>query len=133
MELKENVKFSVFEALFSKNVPHLLEKIFFCLDYESYKRCLEVSNVWHDLLTSDSFKKKGKSVFHSKILNDVCYLYDAAKEGDKDKVKKLLSTGMTDVNMVVTYGAYAHMGHCLRLHIMDIAILYNCFSRAERT
>ena len=117
MELKENVKFSAFEALFSKNVPHLLEKIFFCLDYESYKRCIEVSNVWHNLLTSDSFKKKGKSVFHTEILKDGSNLFDAAKEGDEDMVKKPLSTGMIDVNIAVTqeslgalFGA-AYNGH----------------------
>ena len=98
MQSEETVKFSLFEALLSKNVPHILEKIFFFLDYESYKRCIEVSHVWHDLLTSDSLKKKGKSVFHTEILKDGVKLYKAAMEGDKAKALKLLSTGMIYVN-----------------------------------
>ena len=91
-----------FHTLFSKNVPHLLEKIFFFLDYESYKRCLEVSKVWNDLLTSDSFQMKGRSVFRTEIVKDDMYLFDAAEEGDKNKVQKLLSTGMIDVNILGT-------------------------------
>ena len=95
MKTKDN---KGFEALFSKNVPHLLEKIFFSLDYESYKRCLEVSNVWHDLLTSDSFQKKGKYVFHTEIVKDGVNLYYAAGDGDEAKALKVLSTRMIDVN-----------------------------------
>ena len=92
-----------FDTLFSKNVPHLLEKIFFFLDYESYKTCLEVSNVWSDLLTSDSFKMKEKSVFQTEILND---FYKTIADGDKDKLQKLLSTRMIDVkNIAASLGS----------------------------
>ena len=91
---------SAFNTLFSKNVPHLLEKIFFSLDYKSYKTCLEVSKVWNDLLTSDSFQMKGKSVFRTEILKDGNELHDIARKGNTDKVQKLLSTGMMDVNNV---------------------------------
>ena len=76
METEVNLDYSAIEALFSKNLPHLLEKIFFSLDYESYKRCLEVSVVWRNLLTSDSFKKRGKSVFCTEIDIQRCYLTD---------------------------------------------------------
>ena len=102
METKESMSSCAFDTLFSKNVPHLLEKIFFFLDYESYKTCLEVSNVWSDLLTSESFKMKGKSVFHTEILKDVVQLYLVAGKGDKAKAQKLLSTGMMDVNIVAS-------------------------------
>ena len=33
-----------FEILFNRQVPHIVEKIFFSLDYESLKKCLEVCN-----------------------------------------------------------------------------------------
>ena len=61
METKDTMDYCTFDTLFSKNVPHLLEKIFLSLDYKSYKRCLEVSKLWNDLLTSKSFQRKGKS------------------------------------------------------------------------
>ena len=106
-----------FDILFLKNVPHLLAKIFFSLDYESYEGCLEVSNVWNDLLTSTSFQTKGKSVFHKEILKDGLKLYSAAKEGDTEKVQKLLTTGMINLNIVASLGSWtplfaaAHQGH----------------------
>ena len=87
-----------FDMLFSKNVPHLLEKIFFFLDYKSYKMCLQVNIVWNDVLTSPSFQVKGKSVFHRDLLRDVSVLMKAAKKGDKDKARELLSTGMMNVD-----------------------------------
>ena len=46
-------------ALFTESVPHVLEKIFFSLDYESFKTCKEVSISWNKLLTSESFKTSG--------------------------------------------------------------------------
>ena len=83
-----------FDNLFSKNVLHVLEKIFISLDYKSYKKCLKVNNEWNRVLTSQSFRMKGKLVFHRKILKDTLLLYHAAKEGDRVSVQKLLSTRM---------------------------------------
>ena len=87
-----------FDKLFTKNVPHLLEKIFFSLDYESFKNCRDVSNTWHGLLSSDSYQKKGQSVFHYEIRHDELELWTASQEGNVVKVRKLLSSGMLDVN-----------------------------------
>ena len=56
-----------FDRLFTKKVPHIHEKIFFSLDYESFKNCVEVSKSWNDLLTSDNFLRRGKSVFFENI------------------------------------------------------------------
>ena len=97
----ENMDHSAFDTLFKKNVPHLLEKIFFLLDYESYKLCLKVSIVWKDLLTSQSFQMRGRSVFHKDILRDGMRLWLAAKAGDKDKARELLSTGMVNVDSCI--------------------------------
>ena len=41
--------------LFTRSVPHILEKIFFSLDYESFMRCSEVNKTWNDLLTSEPY------------------------------------------------------------------------------
>ena len=53
----------IFSLLQAQNVPHIIEKIFFSLDYESYKACMEVSVVWNELLTSDSYRQRGRRVF----------------------------------------------------------------------
>ena len=87
-----------FCTLFTKSVPHILEKIFFSLDYESYKKCLEVSTAWKELLTSESSIVRGKMVFREEILTDEKTLTDASGRGKTDKVRNLLSTGMVDVD-----------------------------------
>ena len=61
-----------FDKLFAKSVPHILEKIFFSLDYESYKECLEVSDTWNKLLLSEPYLKIGKSVFRDEIYIQLC-------------------------------------------------------------
>ena len=101
-ETSENMELSGFETLYSKNVPHILEKIFLFLDYESYKVCLDVSVVWQNLLVSKTFQMKAKSVFHKMILLDEVNLWVAAKAGNKDKVKQILASPLvnpdSDVN-----------------------------------
>ena len=54
---------SGFDALLAKNVPHILEKIFLSLDYKSFMTCKEVSKTWRELLTSEFFQLKEKSVY----------------------------------------------------------------------
>ena len=87
-----------FDALSTRNVPHIQEKIFFSLDYKSYKNCAEVSNEWKALLSSERYKSKGKSLFKHEILKDEITLMSAANMGDMYCVRRLLATGMIDVN-----------------------------------
>ena len=92
-------------VLFTKNVPHILEKIFLSLDFESYKTCLEVSSTWKRLLTSESITKRAKDVFHDDIQKDQKKLYHASGEGNAKEVKRFLFPGMLDVNCIVrAYG-----------------------------
>ena len=49
-ERKENKDSCDFSTLLTKNVPHIMENIFFSMDYESYQMCLEISIVWKELL-----------------------------------------------------------------------------------
>ena len=90
--------FSGFDTLLSKNVPHILEKIFFSLDYESFKTCHEVSTTWNELLTSASFVTRTKSEFYEDILEDEKKLFTASVEGEAEEVERLLSSGMVNVN-----------------------------------
>ena len=58
-----------FATLFTRNVHHILENIFLCLDTESLKSCLEVCQAWQDFLASESFQKK-KSRAHLNLWMD---------------------------------------------------------------
>ena len=60
-----------FDALLKKNVPHILEKIFFNLDYKSFLTCRKVSKKWRDLLTSKSFQLKEKTVYIEELRNHI--------------------------------------------------------------
>ena len=86
-----------FDTLFTKSVPHILEKIFFSLDYESFKASMEVNNSWNKLLTSESFKKMGESVFQECLERE---LHQASEDGNLKGVKIILSRFMVDVNCI---------------------------------
>ena len=89
---------SQFDAIFTRNVPHILEKIFFYLDYESYLKCIGVSTIWKNMLLSDLFKKRAKIMYLPEILRDEEKLRNASFIGDSDAVNKLISYGLVDVN-----------------------------------
>ena len=86
MEAGHSTSQSDFDMLFTKNVPHIHAKIFLSMDYDSFKSCLMVSKTWNKLLTSESFKKMGKSKFE-------LWLFDATKAGYADVVHRLLQLG----------------------------------------
>ena len=58
------------DILFTKNVPHILEKVFLSLDYESYKNCCGVNNSFCAILTSESIIREAKSLFSEEIIQD---------------------------------------------------------------
>ena len=99
--------YCVFDILFSKNVPHVLERIFLSIDYESYKACCQVSKYWNGLLTSEDFVRKGRSVFHQAILDDERRLIISIQEGDTRGVRRLLLTKM--LNVYCTLPTSLHM------------------------
>ena len=86
---------SEFDRLFTIRVPHIHEKIFFSLDYKSFKNSLEVSKSWNDLLTSESFLRMGKSVFCEDIQKEILR---ACVKGDVDIIQRVLSSFMVDLN-----------------------------------
>ena len=84
-----------FDILFARYVPNIHEKIFFSLDYESFKSCLEVSKSWNDLLKSESFIKRAETIFCQNIQDEVAL---AAKQGMVNKIRAVISTFVVDVN-----------------------------------
>ena len=65
--LSEKIVPYTFETLFTMNVPRVLERIFFSLDYESFEKCKKVCVAWNSLLKSKLFKTRAKSHFATDI------------------------------------------------------------------
>ena len=87
-----------FDTVLINNVPHILEKIFFSLDYACFKRCLKVSSSWNELLRSEPFLRMGKSVFREGIEDELC---QASKEGNADAIRLIIFPSfMVDVNCI---------------------------------
>ena len=86
-------------GLFSRNVPHILQKIFFNLDYESYKKCYKVNRAWYELLISESYEKRAKAAFQEDIWREESNLCSAAEAGNVSKVRRFLSH-LVDINCV---------------------------------
>lgn len=103
IDKRNTVPACAFDTLFEQDVPHIHEKIFFSLDYGSFKTCVKVCSTWHRLLTSKSFLVRAKSHF-KEIERDEQYLWVASMcsfSSDKERVEKLLSTGILDVNYML--------------------------------
>ena len=84
-----------FDKLFAKNVPHIFEKIFFNLDYTSFKQCMDVSSAWHELLKSDSYKRLEKINFQKDIRRDLRRAFD---KGNENEIIEILRSGVMDLD-----------------------------------
>ena len=99
-----------FNVLFTRNVPHILEKIFLSLDLESYANCQEVSSVWKNLLTSENYLGKAKMAIVKgfegwslammrDFLTDLDYVQEKLlKEGLKEKNLTRNGTSLIAIN-----------------------------------
>ena len=92
-----------FEKLLTKNVVHIHEKILLSLDYKTFKNCQGVCRAWDELLTSEAFGKKAKSLYYYEIkrekwenepIQENLDLTRFSQLGNADKVRLLLSCGV---------------------------------------
>ena len=98
MDGEKTVGQCAIKMLFTINVPHVLEKIFFSLDYDSFQSCLRVNNTWKEMLLSEAFQKKYHKLMIEKEKNGQ-NLWRASREGNKEEVKRLIfHAGWIDVN-----------------------------------
>ena len=88
-----------FDKLFSINVPLILEKIFFHLDYDSFQQCLRVNKAWTELISSDLYLEKAKSMFEEDILEAQEKLWQWSFRGNIKEVKSCLQKLFVDVNL----------------------------------
>ena len=80
---------SEFDRLLTLSVPHILEKIFFSLDYMSFAKCVRVCRSWNDLLATESFQRRSKAIFGKGIRDDLTL---AAIIGNTDMARSILSS-----------------------------------------
>ena len=85
-----------FDTLFNKSVPHILEKIFFSLDYDSLMTCRRVCRTWNSLLLSESYQRRSEELLEEKKKKKKSEeeLSQFSKEGNVEEVRNLLSSGM---------------------------------------
>ena len=83
-----------FEVLFKEvNVPHILEKIFFSLDYDSFMECQKVNRAWKQLLSSDKYQRRLPVMLEEKKKTEEKLFYFSVK-GNAQEVRNCLSTGV---------------------------------------
>ena len=70
MEIVETSPETSFNTLFIKNLPHILEIIFFSLDYKSFKACMEVNKTWRSLLSIPAYQEEMEKMLKEKIKNE---------------------------------------------------------------
>ena len=104
MEPGENCYPSAFDTLFARNVPHILEHIFFSLDYKSFKMCTSVNKTWRELLTSSRYQNELKEMRIEKKKNEE-KLYSASQEGNAEEVRRLIHNHGVDVNFKMGSGS----------------------------
>ena len=81
-----------FETLFNKNVPHILEKIFYSLDYNSFMESKKVCKAWNILLSSKSYDEMAiKMQKEKRDHNELC---QASYIGTLDDVRHILRNGV---------------------------------------
>ena len=80
-----------FDKLLMKNFPHILEMIFFSLDYRSFSNCKKVSNAWTEVLKSVSFQKEANSFYEEERDNNEEKLTRAC---NARRIQHLLSIGV---------------------------------------
>ena len=94
MAEEERARHSGFDLIFRGSFPHILEAVFFSLDYVSFKTCPHVCKEWNRLFSSKSFKKFEHSTL-KEIRQKENDLLDCSIRGKSEMVSRLLSTGIS--------------------------------------
>ena len=84
-----------FDALFARSVPHLLERIFFALDFDSFEACSRVNQTWEDLFRRSYAKTFGEKLAEMLIekQRNERQLWIAARQGNEEEVRRIISSG----------------------------------------
>ena len=74
-----------FDRLFRRNVPHILEAIFFTLDYDSFAACREVCKSWSKLHATHPYRQRGDDMLEREFS-----LCQSSRDGNAEQVSNLL-------------------------------------------
>ena len=111
MKSELNYTLSAFGAQTVRSVPHILENIFFSLDYDSFIICMNVNKTWKKLLSTEPYQQRLQELLiekkenerklqeHKKRMGKI--LYKASKEGNAEVVKNLSNISKVNVNILV--------------------------------
>lgn len=78
-----------FDRLFKISVPHILEKVFFSLDYDTLMACNQVCKCWNSLISSKSYQRRANELLGKKRENER-KLCEYTFEGKVEQVQQLL-------------------------------------------
>ena len=82
-----------FDRLFTRSVPHILERIFFSLDHDSFEACQKVCKAWNELHSSEPYLQKAEELLEEKRYNEnLLWQYSCA--GNAKEVGNLLASGV---------------------------------------
>ena len=83
------------EKIFRKNVPHILEKIFFSLHYGSYVECRKVCKEWNELFSYNRYQREAEKLAEKmKNQETFCKLVRDGNIRNIEEVSHLLSNGV---------------------------------------
>ena len=92
-----------FEVLFKEvNVPHILEKIFFSLDYDSFIESQKVNRSWKQLLSSEKYQRESQEMLNEKKKIEE-KLFNFSVKGNDQEVRNCLLTGINPNYVRVNY------------------------------
>ena len=109
-----------FDALFDKTVPHILQRIFFSLDYNSFMNCYNVCKTWHNLLSSEQYQMKSQELLKEKKNNEK-NLLKFSGQGKEKAVRKLLSSGV-DPNCEDGVVGWTPLSYACRLKVTKLLL-----------
>ena len=93
MDGHQIISLGKFDTLFNKSVPHILEEIFFGLDYDSFMSCSKVCKTWNVLLSTESYHARSEELLlvKNKREEEFC---DHIINGDVDEISNLITSGV---------------------------------------
>ena len=107
---------NAFGVLFARSVPHILEKIFFSLDYKSFQACSKVSSAWNKELSSQRYQKWFERMMSANGIGWSILVYNLAPDTEDNTIRQLFGT----------FGAVQVSSTCLLLKTIYRAIPRLC-------
>ena len=82
-----------FDILFTKSVPHILEKIFFLLNYDSFMACGKVCVAWEELHSSNRYQQRANELLKEKRQQEK-WLRHYSFRNNVEQVQRILTSGV---------------------------------------